>query len=314
MLHKNFGENGYLVVNDLLDPVEDLQPLIEDYTQLLDSYANEWYDAGKIPSTFADLPFQHRLSAVLSQSSENLFKYFDISFAHGDITADSPIHLSEPVFSLLTHPRILDVVETLIGGEITCNPIQHVRIKPPEREVVHNPNQSSLVIRSGWHQDQGTARPESDETEIITVWVAITDADEENGCLCVVPGSHRQGLTLHCPADGVTIPDSLIEENITPIPVRRGGALFMHRMTKHASLPNVSDRLRWSFDLRYQPTGQPTGREEFPSIVVRSRSNPDAVVSDYRDWKQLWLDARDRLVDAERLKTHRWNGDAEPCA
>ena len=40
----------------------------------------------------------------------------------------------------------------------------------------------------------------------------------------------------------------------------------MHKHTIHGSLPNVSDEIRWSLDLRYNPTGQPTGRPEFPRV------------------------------------------------
>jgi hypothetical protein len=88
----------------------------------------------------------------------------------------------------------------------------------------------------------------------------------------------------------------------------------MHRLTMHSSLPNVSNTIRWSFDLRYQPVGQPTGREEYPSFVVRSRNAPAQVLGDYRTWAQLWSDARKRLAHVERRRKHRWPEDAPVCA
>jgi hypothetical protein len=61
----------------------------------------------------------------------------------------------------------------------------------------------------------------------------------------------------------------------------------------------VSDDIRWSFDLRYQPIGQPTGRPAFPGFVARSRRYPESELRDWREWRQLWLDARARLAEGE---------------
>lgn len=63
-----------------------------------------------------------------------------------------------------------------------------------------------------------------------------------------------------------------------------GDVLFMHRLTKQGSLPNRSDDIRWSFDLRYQPIGLPTGRPLFPGFVARSRQHPEQETTDWREW------------------------------
>jgi phytanoyl-CoA hydroxylase len=307
-----FDEQGFVVIEDVLS-AHNIRALRDDYEALLDRLAVRFYEDGKIPSTFDDLPFEKRLTAIMTQSSENLYKYFDISLNLADPTG--PMHLSEAVFNLIRHPRILDTVESLIGGEILANPIQHVRIKPPQLEAVHNRQQSTLLLQTGWHQDLGVTRQEADNTDMITVWVAITDATEENGCLTVIPGSHRTGLEIHCPTNQMTIPDTLLNGVPTALPMKAGSAIFMHRLTKHASLPNVSDSIRWSFDLRYQPIGQPTGRDEFPAFVARSRTNPASELHDFEAWRQLWADARSAILEAEQeRKTHRWDGDAPVCA
>ena len=81
-----------------------------------------------------------------------------------------------------------------------------------------------------------------------------------------------------------------------------------------ASLENHSDEFRWSFDLRYNPIGQPTGRPHFPGFVAQSRLNPDSVLDDWREWAQLWLDARDRLAELDAVKVNRWDDDDPMCA
>ena len=306
-----FHEQGFVVLEDLLDPLLDLQPLVEDYSALLDELAERWHAEGVMLSTHRGLPFGRRLVEIVRESGRPYSQYLDISLPLGRITPTTPIHLSPAVFDLLRNPRLLDAVELLIGPEIYSNPIQHVRIKPPER-LLSGDQRDGLVAQTGWHQDQGVALPEADDTEILTVWVAVTDATEENGCLCVVPGSHRGGLVTHC--RNKQIPDALVGGGGVPLPMSRGSVLLMHRRTQHASLPNVSEDIRWSFDLRYQPIGQPTGRPMFPGFVARSRRDPGSALADYRIWADLWQEARDRLARGEMPEFSRWSGSEPVCA
>jgi phytanoyl-CoA hydroxylase len=148
---------------------------------------------------------------------------------------------------------------------------------------------------------------------------SVTDATTENGCLCVVPRSHDRGLVTHCPGrgerrKGLHIPDTLRGPDYTPVPIKRGGVLFLHRRTMHASLRNLSDGVRWSFDLRYQPIGQPTGRPWFPSFVVRSRQHPETEVHDPAVWADLWRATRRRLAaQPPEGKFNRWTGEEAVC-
>ena len=65
----------------------------------------------------------------------------------------------------------------------------------------------------------------------------------------------------------------------------------MSRFTPHRSTPNLTDEYRWSLDLRYQPTGQHTGRTGHPDFIARSRQDPACELSDYNEWCRLWVDA-----------------------
>ena len=305
-------EQGFVVIEELLDPQEDLQPILDDYAALLDELAERWYAAGVLTATHHDLPFGRRLAKIIQESGRPYSQYFDISLPLGEITEETPIHLSEAVFHhLLCNPRLLDAVEMAIGPEIYSNPIQHVRIKPPEH-LLSADQREGLLIKTGWHQDQGVTLPEADETDMLTVWVAVTDATVENGCLCVVPGSHRGDLVTHCL--NKQIPDALVGDNAVPLPMKRGSVLLMHRRTQHASLSNVSGDIRWSFDLRYQPIGQPTGRPMFPGFVARSRQHPESVLTDHRIWADLWREARSCLAQGESPKFSRWTGREPVCA
>ena len=314
-----FLDEGYLVVEDVLDVERDIEPVVREYEATLDREMARRHAEGKLSSTYADRSFDGRLAAFLSEGGRGAYQPLDISLPFSGVTEQTPIHLGPATFALLTSPRLIDAVEQIVGPEILSNPIQHVRIKPPER-LLPQEYLYSLAGRTNWHQDQGVALAEIDETDMLTVWLPINDATVENGCLCVVPRSHRQGLVTHCPprpgrVGGLGIPEEVRGPEFTPVPVRRGSVLFLHRQTIHGALSNNSDGVRWSYDLRYQPIGQATGRPWFPAFVVRSRRDPSSEVHDWRVWRDLWLKTRSHLAaNPPEGKFNRWTGEEAVCS
>ena len=223
------------------------------------------------------------------------------------------MHIGPAVFQMATNKNILDAVEKLIGPEITSNPIQHVRIKPPQHAVASSETRAH-VIATDWHQDKGVTLEEADNTQFVTVWLAITDATVENGCLQVASGNYSS-LLPHCTKTQVAIADEFLPAgNAMPTPVRAGGAVLFHPLTPHCSLANNSDGYRWSFDLRYNVTGQPTGRGQFPEFVARSRANPASEMKDWRKWRAMWEETRHHLAHSEHIAQHRWGAEGPYCA
>lgn len=313
---QQFDRDGYLVVENVLDPVADIQPLFAEYTKILDGIINGLIAEGVLRSRYEDLSFTDRLTQVCMESGRVFSSYFDISLPQKGVKYDSPIHVGPAVFNLLTSPRLLDVVESVVGPEVFSNPVQHIRTKLPPKVFEHGAKANGLVGKVEWHQDNGVVLPEADVATILTVWLPLTDATEQNGCMQVIPGSHREGLKDHCPVDQLRIPDQLLELNrAKPLPMKAGSALLMNQQTIHSSLDNVTeDQVRISFDLRYQPVGQPTGRPAFPGFVARSSARPEQVLNDPAAWAKLWLDTRERLARAEDTAFNRWSADAAVCA
>ena len=318
----SFEEDGYVKVKSLLDPEEFLDPLVDEYGVLLDQLAERLANDGEISSRYEELPFSDRLTRIYQESGRVHANYFDMSLPQGGVTHNTPMWHGPAVFAVLTAPALLDAAESLIGPEIYSNPVQHVRIKPPERLTPRDESTGRVQLgATPWHQDSGVVTEEADESEILTVWLPVWDADEASGCLQVVPGSHREGTFTHCPGtkatspSGLQIPAHLFRiSDAVPVPMRRGDVLFMHRLTCHNSLSNVSDRIRWSLDLRYNPTGQPTGRAAFPGFVARSRSNAETELRDAEAWADMWRATREALAPAEDPTFNRWTADDPACA
>jgi ectoine hydroxylase-related dioxygenase (phytanoyl-CoA dioxygenase family) len=305
---RQFEEQGYLVVPNVLSDAVRLR-VIAEYTELLDGLYARWQAEGRVPPTSGD--FFEKLLISYKAGCE-WFQPMDISLPGSEIAADTPFHIGPAVFDMITDVGLLDLVEDLIGPEITSNPIQHVRLKPPSR-TLRNDEPTPHIMVTDWHQDRAVAHAEGDTTQMVTVWVAVTDATVENGCLQVIPG--RPQMYPHCPKRQTAIADGFLDmSKAIHLPVPAGGVVIFHPLTPHASLDNVSDRFRWSFDIRYNVTGQATGRAHFPDFAARSRARPETVLTDWQVWRDLWLETRRTSARNAYIPLHRWSSDAPVCA
>jgi phytanoyl-CoA hydroxylase len=308
-----FEDLGYLVIEDAVDQKAVLDPIRDEYSALMDALYQRWFEEGKVAAPPNGLGFDGKLLEAYRAGCD-WFQPMDISLPGDRISAETPMHFGPGVFSLLTDERLLDIVESLIGPEITSNPIQHVRIKPPATDLRSNEIRAHITA-TDWHQDRGVTHAEADQTTMVTVWCAVTDATVENGCLQVIPGAHSEGMLPHCPKVQTAIADGFVDEvQAEPLPVASGGIVILHPLLPHASLVNRTCGFRWSFDIRYNRTGEPTGRSHFPSFIARSRSDPDKVLRDWREWKRSWEEARARLALSPHIDIHRWGVDAPYCA
>lgn len=310
---EQFEQNGYIVIEDLIDDAT-LQAIRDEYSIRLDEVYSQWYRDGKVCAAPETLGFWEKLDQGYDNGLD-VHQSLTICLPHGDVKADSPMHLGPAIFNLVRHENILNMIEDLIGPEITANPIQHVRIKPPQGEA-QGDELRAHVVATDWHQDKGVTLAEADDTNFITVWLAITDATLENGCLQVASTGPTEELLPHCCRKQVAITDEFIPhpDDVIPTPVKAGGAVIFHPLTPHCSRPNLSDSYRWSFDLRYNVTGQPTGRSQFPEIVVRSAKAPETVETDWRHWQKMWDDTRQRLSEEPYRAQHRWDVSNPYCA
>ena len=158
-------------------------------------------------------------------------------------------HFEEPfTWRLAADPRILDVMRSVMGNDIFLLST-HFFCKYPEADP------QAFVA---WHQDityWGLEPPLA-----LTAWYAIDDADTENGCMQVIPGSHLHGVLDHGTAEAagnllsinqevaVSAADGRRAEDIV---LRAGHMSLHHGQLVHGSLPNRSSRRRAGLTIRY---------------------------------------------------------------
>jgi ectoine hydroxylase-related dioxygenase (phytanoyl-CoA dioxygenase family) len=155
----------------------------------------------------------------------------------------------EFVWRLATHPRVIDAVEAVLGPDVLLLASNFFCKYPAEERG------ERFVA---WHQDVtywGLEPPRA-----ITAWIAIDDADEENGCMSVIPGSHRLGILEHGKSGrsgnllsiNQEVPDTLVDETrAVSLPLRAGQMSLHDGMLLHGSHPNRSTRRRCGLAVRF---------------------------------------------------------------
>ena len=116
----HFEAEGYVIVEGALSNA-DIDPVIADYSAFIDRRSRELHAAGQLSDIFEDEPFERRLARICE---EDVKIYDDIDIMH---------FRGAGVFDFLRNDHLMDVVEGLVGPEITCSPIQHARAKLPGR-------------------------------------------------------------------------------------------------------------------------------------------------------------------------------------
>lgn len=108
-----------------------------------------------------------------------------------------------------------------------------------------------------WHQDSPYWPILQPKTSELTAWVALDDVDLENGCMQMVPGSHKWGDQIEflhtLGKDFEAMPDEFEGRKIAvvPTPVKAGQVHFHHPLTWHGSNQNLSGRPRRAIALHF---------------------------------------------------------------
>ena len=157
-----------------------------------------------------------------------------------------PIARHEAFRNLVTNPKILDVVENLIGPNIQLHHTK-LNLKPP----------SSREARFEWHQDY----PFFPHTnyDLLAVMIYFDEATEENGCLTIVPGSHKWGPRNHLFAKDGAFSSQLEDKSVVQdpaawlkVPVPAGGMELHHCNMLHSSTANRGTKPRSAMVIQYR--------------------------------------------------------------
>ena len=264
-----YKTNGYLHAPSLIPP--DMLALMQTVlSRWADDTINAWLTEGLIDDARTDLDFQHRLAHLWEAAGRPEY----IRSPRRDL-------VSREMFDILVHPSLLALAQDLLGTtEISVHGIFNARPKLPDQIWTHTP----------WHQDAQYYR-DAEQVHVTSIWMPLQPVTEHNSCLQVAPGLHRGPLHegWRDPETGFLglapeVRDSL--EGVS-IVMESGDALCFTQITPHRALANRSNQVRWSIDVRYEPTAQATAAGQKQGFIAHSLEDPN-VVPTYEEWLKKW--------------------------
>lgn len=218
-----YNENGYLLVRGVFNQqeVEDMRRATESIIQKAAQAKKDWN------ATWSNdfIPPEELKKLVLKGFHD--VHYHDAAFTRA-----------------VAHPNMQAIVSKLIGPNVQLHHSKML-VKPPEKGAAFP-----------MHQDYPYF-PHANHT-MMAASVHMDDADMENGCLCVIPGSHKQGPIPHVGRHYLNHKEYPISDG-TPCPAKAGDVLFFNYLTIHGSDVNKSDRPRRNVLFQYRdPMDPPT--------------------------------------------------------
>ncbi|MEM7808901.1 MAG: phytanoyl-CoA dioxygenase family protein [Planctomycetota bacterium] len=289
--YRHFRQWGYVIVRGLISP-EDVDELDQHTMDLMQGRLPEQQAMDEFdPDRLEHENYRERLRGE-GKTTRHLVRPPEDATPEEKAAIFLRIHMLHRQLALheqyLLHPRILDVLEAIIGPDVLA--LQSMLfLKPPGK------------VGQGWHQDSYYIPTQPDT--LIGSWLAIDDADELNGALWLAKGSGREPIYPPCPnvADGTKpygFGDRLIEDlthihgasdpqddhnHLTPVAdgydqvlasVKKGDVVFFNGHILHRSKDNITkDRYRRAFvghycnarsitQWGYDPEGGPIARDE----------------------------------------------------
>ncbi len=152
--------------------------------------------------------------------------------------------INKAIGKLVHHPRIVDLVEPLIGPNIQVFGDQAL-YKPP--------------LHGGevpWHQDN--AYWQCDPSNLVTCWIALGDVTEDSGAMRFIPGTHTRGIMGHKPGFQGTKRLKEVDADVSdPVTVElpAGGCSLHHCLTLHNTKPNTTGNPRPGIAITYMAVG-----------------------------------------------------------
>ena len=229
---EHYRREGYLVVRGLLAPAH-VAACIDGLMALA---ADPALAPGSVPGEAPFLTLEPAADAAVEPAARA-----DLVRKFGNFTDTAPA-LRRAAMSARLHA----ILDQLMGaGRVLIQ--EMALVKPPR-----------IGAEKRWHQDAAYFRAD-DPGLVFGVWIALDPVDAGNGCMEVVPRSHRDGAVPHVPHADInlcTIQPALVRRAArVPIALAPGDALVFHSLLHHYTAANTSDRRRRALQFHYAQAG-----------------------------------------------------------
>jgi phytanoyl-CoA hydroxylase len=247
-----YARDGFLVLEGFVS-VEDCDALQARAAVLVAAF-----DPGPVRTVFSARDQGHARDRYFQESGGAIRFFFE------EAATDQPVALAlnkighalhdlDPVFDRFSRQPLLAELARVLG-----------LVQPLLLQSMYLFKQPQIGAEVGWHQD--AAYLHTRPSTVTGFWIALDDADRDNGCLMALPGAHRGPLRERfLREDGRMVTrrlDTSPWPDIAPVALeaRRGALVVLHGLLPHASAPNRSSRARHAYALHLID-----GRADYPA-------------------------------------------------
>lgn len=240
---RQFREEGYFVVGALFR-MDEVKAVRREVTAIVDRHPN-------VPPDLIQMePAVQRGEAIPASKELGVRKLFHMVL-HNDFFK-----------RLAFHPGMAEIATGLLGADVKLFQSM-LLMKPPH-----------FGTPKMWHQDNAYFRLRP--PDVFGFWVACDEATPENGCMHVVPGSHRQGLRPHDTSRGdLGLIAEPPESDVVAVPMKPGDALVFHGEIFHYTPDNTTSHRRRALQYHYASSRctwtDPLTKVLRPEIIVAGR-------------------------------------------
>lgn len=235
----HFEEQGFLVREGLV-PASECDAATRHLSHLIERIATEYRQGARTTFDFWKLMPQSLTRTEVfwdmadggpGERPAHEWERFAMRIGH-------QLHLHDPVFARLAHwPAMASILDALTGSPAGVVQSAVIYKQPHNERIGFSPHQDAWFV---------PCQP----ADMALGFLALDDCTIENGCLEVIPGSHKAGLTARFSlGPGGYEPHDVIDSPIAraptvKLPVPKGSVIFVHGLGYHASAPNDSDQPR----------------------------------------------------------------------
>jgi phytanoyl-CoA hydroxylase len=236
-----YGRDGFLVLEDFV-PAEDCDALQARAAELVASF-----DPGPARTIFSTRDQGHGLDRYFQESGGAIRFFFE------EQATDQPVPLAlnkighalhdlDPVFDRISRQPRLAALARALGIS-----------RPLLLQSMYLFKQPHIGAEVGWHQDATYLHTQP--PTVTGFWIALDDADRDNGCLIALPGAHHGPLRQRFLREGGRMVTRTLDAtpwpDVAPVALeaRRGTLVVLHGLLPHASAPNRSSRPRHAYSL-----------------------------------------------------------------
>ena len=236
-----YGRDGFLILEDFVS-AEDCDALQARAAELVAGF-----DPGPARTIFSTRDQGHAVDRYFQESGGAIRFFFE------EQATDQPVPLAlnkighalhdlDPVFDRISRrPRLADLARALGFA------------RPLLLQSMYLFKQPHIGAEVGWHQDATYLHTQP--STVTGFWIALDDADRDNGCLVALPGAHRGPLRQRFLREGGRMITRTLDAtpwpDVAPVALeaRRGALVVLHGLLPHASAANRSSRPRHAYSL-----------------------------------------------------------------